>query len=239
MPQPLDVWTVFPHGRIQRLAENLITVTGELHMPLGDFPRRMTVARLADGGLVVFNAIALDEPEMRALDAWGDVACLIVPSDQHRLDAKVWKQRYPSAVVVTPVGAREKVEEAVPVDSTRVEFSDPRVRFDIVPGTEQHEAALEVDTDSGTTLVVNDLIWNLDDRPGFGGWLFRLAGFTGPWPRIPTLVELAAVKDKEALRTQLEVWSELPRLERILVSHGDIIARDPAGVLRGLAGSLT
>lgn len=238
MASPLTEWTVLPHGRLTRLDENLLTVVGELHMPLGDFPRRMTVVRTSDARLVIFSAIALDDREMRALEAWGAPTWLVVPSDIHRMDAKIWKDRYPALVVVTPVGAREKVEEVVAVDDTRVEFPDPDVRFVIVPGTEQHEAALEVDTPHGTTLVVNDLIWNLDDRPGFGGWLFRLAGFTGPAPRIPTIVELGAVKDKEALRMQLEVWSEIPGLQRILVSHGEAITRDPAGVLRGLAASL-
>ncbi len=238
MPQPFEEWTVLPHGRVRLLAENLVTVTGELQMPLGEFPRRMTVARMDDGALVVFSAIALNEAEMRALDAWGVVSYLVVPGDLHRMDVKAWKQRYPDAKVIAPVGAREKVEQVVPVDDTRVEFADPKVRFVVVPGTEQHEAALEVDTPTGTTLVVNDLIWNLDDRPGFGGWLFHLAGFTGSLPRIPTLVELAAIKDKEPLRAQLEAWASNPRLERILVAHGDIVDRDATGVLRGLANSL-
>ena len=72
-------------------------------------------------------------------------------------------------------------------------------------------------------------IWNLDDRPGFGGWLFHLAGFTGSLPRILTLVELAAIKDKEPLRAQLEAWASNLRLERIPVAHGDTVDRDATG----------
>ncbi len=238
MPQPMTEWTVLPHRKLTTLDEGLLTVVGDLHMPLGDFPRRMTVARLRDSRLVIFSAIALDESEMRSLDAYGTPGFLVVPNDIHRMDAKIWKDRYPDMIVVAPEGSREKVEEVVHVDTTSPDFGDAKVRFITVPGTEQHEAALEVESPGGTTLVVNDLIWNLHDRPGFGGWLFRLAGFTGDEPRIPTLVEMRAIKDKEALRAQLDAWAYIADLRRIVVSHGDVITDDPANVLRGLVSSL-
>ena len=61
-------WTVLPHGKLTPIGENLLTVVGELPMPAGEFPRRMTVVRLRDSRLVIFSAIALDESEMQALD---------------------------------------------------------------------------------------------------------------------------------------------------------------------------
>src|SRR5690349_15934209 len=117
MPQVLEKWTVLPHGKLTALDENLLTVVGELKMPVGEFPRRMTVARLRDGRLVVYSAIALDEPEMQALERFGIPTFLVVPSDRHRMDAKIWKERYPKMVVLTPDGARDKVSEVVPVDA--------------------------------------------------------------------------------------------------------------------------
>ena len=65
-----------------------------------------------------------------------------------------------------------------------------------------------------------------------------MAGFTGPEPKIATVVALKTIKDKPALKAQLEQWAALPRLARIIVSHGDIITKDAPGVLRALAGSL-
>lgn len=238
MPKPFTEWTVLPHGKLSRLDDNLLSVTGDLHMPVGDVPRRMTVARLADGGLVVYSAIALDEAEMAALEAFGPPSYLVVPNDIHRMDAKIWKDRYPQIRVVAPAGVRKAVEEVVPVDETSPDFGDPQVEYVTVPGTEEHEAALIVKTWSGTTLVVNDLIWNLNDRPGFGGWLFKVMGFTGSEPKIPTVVELRGIKDKNALRAQLERWARIPNLNRIIVSHGEIVTRDAPGVLDRLAESL-
>src|SRR6185295_19817668 len=127
-------------------------VTGTLTMPLGDYPRRMTVARLSDGRLVIYSAIALAEPDMQTLEAFGTPAYLIVPGDLHRLDAKVWRDRFPQLIVVAPAGIRKHVEKVVPVDLTTVDFGDPRVRFVTVPGTDEHEAALVVESTTGTTL---------------------------------------------------------------------------------------
>jgi hypothetical protein len=238
MPKPFQEWTVLPHGKLSRLDDNLLSVAGDLRMPLGDVPRRMTVVRLHDARLVIYSAIALNEDEMEALEAFGEPAYLVVPNDLHRMDAKIWKDRYPEALVLAPSGVRKKVEEVVRVDQTSVCFGDPRVEFVTVPGTEEREAALVVQTSTGTTLVVNDLIWNLDNRPGFGGWLFGVMGFTGSEPRIPTIVELRAIKDKDALRAQLEAWSRIGDLNRIIVSHGSIIVGDPTGALVHLAKDL-
>jgi len=239
MPGTFEKWTVLPHGKLTSVDDNLLTVVGELPMPAGDFPRRMTVARLRDGRSIVFSAIALDEPEMKALEAWGQLTFLIIPNERHRKDARIWKDRYPQLVVVAPAGAREQAAEVVPVDATTVDFGDSTVRFVTVPGTEEREAALVVETTTGTTLVLNEIVWNVHDRPGFGGWLFRLAGFTGDAPKIPTFVALKSIKDKPALAAQLRSWAELPGLNRLIVSHGEIVSHEAPALLRQLAQSIS
>ena len=113
MTAPLESWKVLPHGQLTEVDDNVWTVTGTIHMPVGDFERRMTVVRLRDGGLVVYSAIALDEPQMARLDSLGRMAWLVVPGDDHRLDAKPWLQRYPTMYVAAPAGAREKALEAL------------------------------------------------------------------------------------------------------------------------------
>jgi hypothetical protein len=239
MPGIFTEWTVLPHGKLTRLDDDLLTVVGNLPMPLGEFPRRMTVVRLRDQRLVIFSAIALDDGEMHALEEWGRPSYLIVPNERHRKDARIWKDRYPELIVIAPEGARAQAAEVVPVDATSPDFGDPDVAFVTVPGTERREAALVVRRPAGTTLIVNELIWNVEDRPGFGGWLFRLVGFTGAEPKIPTFVAMKSIADKPALKAQLDEWAHLPDLRRIVVSHGDIISDDPAGVLRGLSAALS
>jgi hypothetical protein len=238
MTKPMKEWTVLPHGKLTQVDEGLLTVVGELKMPLGDFTRRMTVVRLDDDRLVIFSAIALDEPEMRQLEAYGNPAFLIVPNDLHRIDAQVWKDRYPDLIVVAPPGARRKVSEVVSVDTDSVDFKDSSVRYLNVLGTEGSEAALIVRRQAGTTLIVNDLIWNVPDQPGIGGWLFHAMGLSGDHPLIPFVVKLHSIRDRSAVRHQLQEWSRLSGLHRIIVSHGDIIGSEAPIVLRELANGL-
>lgn len=239
MAKPFNEWTVLPHGKLHRVDDGLLSVTGLLQMPpMGEVPRRMTVVRLRDGRLVIYSAIALDEDEMRALEEYGTPTYLIVPGNIHRMDAKIWKDRYPSLTVIAPAGARKKVEEVVQVDATEVDFEDPSVRLLAVPGTEAMEAALVVERESGTTLVLNDLIFNLANRPGFLGWLFKAIGMTGDQPHIPAPIRMREVKDKAAVATQLDHWAQLPRLKRVIISHGEIITEAPSGVLSRVAGEL-
>ena len=238
MTNPFQQWTVLPHGKLAQIDDNILTVVGEIRMPLMELPRRMTVVRLADSRLVVFSAIALDEDEMAALEAFGRPAYLIVPSDKHRLDAKIWKDRYPEMQVVAPEGARAKVQETVPVDTVAPDFDDPNVQFLAVPGTRNREAALVVRTPKGTTLVLNDVVGNIRDASGFGGWLLHLAGFAGEQAQVPKVVKMAIIEDTNALRTQLLQWAEIDSLRCILVSHGSPIEKNPPQVLRELASSL-
>ncbi len=237
MSAPLEHWTVLPHERLRAVEENILTVVGDIKMAVGDFPRRMTVVRMRDGRAVVFNGIALDEDEMRELEDFGTLAYLIVPNDRHRLDAKIWKDRYPSIQVIAPEGARAKVAKIVPVDATDVTFADPNVRFVTVPGRHNHEAALEIHGASGVTLVLNDIVGNIHHPHGFGGWMLQLMGFAGDTPHVPALVKLAIGKGKADLANQLRAWAALP-LKRVIVSHGDTIEDDPKGALLALAATL-
>ena len=238
MSRPLQQWKVLPHGKLSEVDENILTVTGDIRMPMMSLPRRMTVVRLNGSRLIVFSAIALNEDKMTGLEAYGRPAFLIVPSDKHRLDARPWKNRYPAMQVVAPEGARAKVEDVVPVDTVAPEFDDPNVQFVAVPGTRGHEAALVVRTPNGTTLVLNDLVGNIRSEPGSRSWLLQLAGFAGKEAQIPRVVKMVMIKDANALRAQLMQWAEIESLKRILVSHGSPIDQNPRQTLRDLAGSL-
>ncbi len=236
MTAPLQTWTVSPHRKPTLIGGTMITVTGNIHMPLMELPRRMTVVRLHDARLVVYSAIALDEDEMEALEVWGQPAFLVVPSDHHRMDAKIWKDRYPAMQVVAPHGARAKVEELVHVDTVAPDFKDLDVDFMAVRvGVTDQPLCI---THRGTTLVLNDVVGNIRDAKGFGGWLLRIVGFAGDEPNIPAVVKMTVVDDTAALRLQLIEWAAIPTLTRIIVSHGDIIEDNPRQVLRELAASL-
>lgn len=232
-------WTVFPHGPVQRIDDGILSVEGEIHMPLGRFPRRMTVVALSGGRTAVFSPVALHERAMRDIEGLGTPTFLIVPNGFHRLDARIWKERYPKMKVICPPGARKRVEEAVAVDATADLMSDPDVEFVTVDGMRSAESALIVRREAGTTLVLNDVISNVRHPKGLGANIMaRLFGFGVRHPQMAREVKWLLVDDKPALAAQLREWADDEALQRIIVSHGDIIDQAPAQVLRSVASSL-
>jgi hypothetical protein len=234
MTAPHETWTVLPHGALTAVNERILTVVGELKMPLMRLPRRMTVVRLASGDLVIFSAIALEEPDMSRLEAFGRPAFLVVPSVRHRLDARVYAKRYPNIAVVAPHVGAEKISEVARVDTSAPDFGDPGVRYVELTA----DSVLEVDGNDGLTLIVNDLIGDIHDESGLGGWLLRVMGFAGDDPHVPAPVKLLLGKHKSEVAAQFRRWAQREDLRRIIVSHGDTIEVDARGVLRKLAASL-
>jgi hypothetical protein len=214
-------------------------VTGDIPMPLANFPRRMTVVALKDGSTAIWSAIALDEAQMARIEALGTPNFLIVPNHQHRLDAGIWKARYPDVKVLTPPRAREGVAEVVPVDATDDIIGDPDIELMRIAGAKEDEFAMLVRRPAGASLLVNDVIGNVQHPHGIGAWIMtRLMGFGAAGPQVPRLIRHMMIEDKAALAAQLQGWADIPGLKRIVVSHGDVIDDDPAGVLREVADSL-
>jgi len=234
-----EEWIVDPHGPIERVATGLFTVAGEIMMPLGRFPRRMTIAALRRGRLAIWSAIPLRDDAMLALEALGTPAFLIVPGTGHRLDVKAWKHRYPEARVVCPPGARKAVEEVLPVDAVTDILDDPDVRLETVAGVGEREAALLVRRDGQLTLVVNDILANVRHPHGLGAHVMaRLLGFGVTRPRMPRIGKRMFVKDTAALASEFRRWAREPELARIIASHGDIIDAAPAAALERAAQDL-
>jgi hypothetical protein len=239
MPRFTKEWKVLPHGRVKTIGDRIITVEGDIPMPLGKFPRRMTVVGLSRNRSAIFSAMALEEPEMRRVEEIGKPSFLIVPNGHHRLDAYVWKQRYPKLKVMSPPAAEASVSEAAQVDSTDDILKDRDVDFVVVQGTGEAEAALVVRRGGATTLIVNDVIANVRHPRGIGAKIMaRLFGFGVKHPQVPRVVKRMMVKDKGMLAEQLREWSKIPSLRRIIPSHGDMIER-PAQVLQKMAEELS
>lgn len=234
MTAPFKTWTVLPHGELIPVNERILTVVGELKMPLLHLPRRMSVVRLRSGDLVIFSAIALDDANMAKLEAFGRPAFLVAPSEMHRLDAPSYADRYPSIQVIAPAEGADKIGEVVRVDTSEPTFGDPSVRYVQVVG----DSALEVESQDGLTVIVNDIIGDIHDAHGFEGFLLKSMGFAGDEPHVPGPVKMQLGKKKSELAAQFRRWAEAPHLKRIIVSHGDIIDHEPSVALIALASRL-
>jgi hypothetical protein len=237
MAKAHDTWKVLPHRPIEELADNLWRVEGGLEgMPL---KRVMAIVRGVDGGLVIHNAIALDDASMARVDAWGPVKFLIVPNGYHRLDAKIFKDRYPAATVLCPRGATDKVRQVVAVDGAYEDFPhEPTIRFETLDGTGANEGVMLVRSRDGVTIVFNDAVFNMPHGRGLTGWIFKHLTQSSGGPRVPRLVKLFVIKDRPAFRAHLLRLAELPELRRAIVSHHVTITGDVGEALRTAAATL-
>lgn len=236
MAKAYDKWTVLEHGPIEVVADNLWRIEGSLpNMPLR---RVMTVVRTESGDLLIHNGIALNDDAMKRLEEWGIPRYLIVPNAWHRLDARVWKDRFPALRVIAPRGALTKVEEVLPVDSTYDEVPLPsELQLEHLDGLAQQEGVLRVRSSDGVTLVFNDVIFNMPNLPGMQGLVMRLLGSSGG-PRVTRMSKMFVVKDRKALRAHLERLASDPDLRRIIVSHHQMIITNASETLRAVAASL-
>src|SRR5688572_5254770 len=234
MPKCHRSWTVVPHRPLEKLEDNLWRVEGDL--PAGNGTRVMTVVRLRDGGLLVHNAICLEPELMAELEAFGTPRVIVVPGGYHRLDALVWKQRYPSARIVGPAGGRKRIEQVVPVEATYgASVGDEDARLAHLPGTADREGTLIVRSGERVTIVFNDCVNNLPKLGGLFGILLSPTGVAS----VPRIARLILVKDRDVLATELERLAALSGLHRLIVSHGKMIEGTAAGdTLRQVAARL-
>jgi hypothetical protein len=219
-------WKVLPHGPLERLSENLWWVQGSL--PRMSLKRAMTIARIADGRLVIHNAIALQEPAMRELEVFGTPTFLVVPNRWHRLDALAYKRRYPQLKVYAPRGSRAQVEEVLPVDGTFEDFpKEPSVQLEALRGVGDIEGVMLVHSSEGLSVVITDAVFNMDRKRDPLGFLFTTLLGSAPGPRISRLTKLALIKDRAALRANLQRFVDAKELMRVIVAH-EKVATGPA-----------
>src|SRR6187431_18599 len=221
MAKAFGEWKVLAHGPLLTLADNLLWAQGSL--PGMSLKRSMVVVRLSDGRLVIHNGIALEPAQMAELERFGTPAFLIVPSGIHRLDAPAYKQRYPALRVFAPKGSRASVEQVMQVDGVYEDFPHSDVlRLETLHGVGESEGALIAQSSDGTSLVLNDCMFNMDRKRDPLRFLFTTIMGSAPGPRVSRLAKMMLVKDKKALRAEFERYAELPKLVRVIVAHEEV-----------------
>ena len=225
MAKCFTTWTVLPHEPIEKHAENLWSVSGK--MPGGN-QRRMTVARRADGKLVLHNPIALTEEEMKELEAFGTPGYIIVPNAFHRMDALIFKQRYAQAEVLCPQTARDKVSQVVEVSGHLDEMpKDANVELFHLRGMKEREGVMRVKSNGHSALVFNDTLLNL---PPTGGLMGFALGPTGTLA-VPRFTRWIMLQDARALKAHLQELAASPGLTQVVPGHGAVLEGNPAGAL--------
>jgi len=235
---PAGEWLVLPHDPIQELSENLWRVEGAL--PHFSLRRVMTVVRLQDGRLLIHSAIALDEGSMKKLEAWGDPAILLIPHRRHRMDAPRYKRRYPQLRVFAPPAVVKPASEVIHVDGTLAEVQlDSSASLELLAGTGEAEAALVVHSRDGVSVVLTEVVFDLEPpKSALLRAALRLTGF-GPGPVVTPVVKLELLTDRPALGAHLQRLASIPELTRLIVGHSRMsVGREAGNALRRAAASL-
>lgn len=194
------------------------------------FGARMTVVRLADGGLLVHSPVPLTEARREAVAALGPVRFVVAPNLFHHLYAADWARAFPEARLLVAEGL-EKKRADLPEHGV-LDGSDPwgdalvGVKLEGQPAVNEtafwHPA-------SGT-LITCDLVANLPPTDHL--WTRVYAWMTGldQRPAVNAAMRLG-VRDRAAARKSVDRMLELhPR--RILMSHGEVLETDAEAGLR-------
>lgn len=230
-PRP---WTVTRHDPIEKLEDNLWAVNGDV--PGAPFRRRMSIVRRSDGTLLFFNAVPMDDTTLAEVTAWGKPAILVVPHDQHMIDARAFAEKL-GVKVYGPkecdTKARQKADMAGTLDMIS---PDSSVEIQTLRGVKSGEPVLIVHhSDGRVSLLFSDVIMN--NTKSSIGFLPRMMGFAGGVKIVP-LFRMMYLKDRPALKDQLQQWAGLPDLTRLVPCHGDVLSAGVPEALRAAASTL-
>ena len=87
-----------------------------------------------------------------------------------------------------------------------------------------------VRSSDGTSVVLNDVMFNMDRKKDPLGFFFTTLLGSAPGPRVSRLAKLVYIKDKPALRADFERLAAIPDLVRVIVAHEKVASGADAKV---------
>jgi len=204
------------------------------------YPTRMAVIRLSDGGLFIWSPTPLTDILRAEVDALGQVRHIIAPNSLHHLFLPEWKRAFPGAKVHAPPGLRKKREDIV-FDADLEDAPNPDWAREIdqvlMQGNLITTEAVFFHVKSGTVLFT-DLIQQFPAN-SFTGWralVAKLDLMTGPEPSVPRKFRVAFT-NRRAARDALERIFAWPA-QKVLMAHGTPVKKDAPAFLRRAFGWL-
>jgi hypothetical protein len=213
------------------IADGLWVEARPLHFWGVETGTRMTVVRLADGGLFVHSPVALDDATRAAVDAIGPVKAIVAPSRFHHLSVGEWMRAYPAAIACAcPTLERKRRDLAWHRVLGDEPEADWRGEIDqVFFGARPLENEVVFFHRRSRTLICADAVFNLATHPSrLTRTVALLMGQRKPGA---TLFERVLIRDRAAARAQVDrmlAW----RPERIVLAHGDIIETGGEEILR-------
>jgi hypothetical protein len=228
MAKPPRPWIVNPHSPFQKLEPNLWTVDSTV--PNTPVTRRMTIIRRSDGTLMFFQAVPLEDKALEELSAWGRPSILIVPHDQHGIDATPFATKL-GLKIYGPKKTEAKMRAKFDLAGTFEDVpADPTVSLESMEGSRTGEPVCIVRSPGGRVSYLFADAYQANDSERMP-LSMRILGFGGG-PRVVPVFKMLFCSDKPALKAHLERLASAPGLAHVVPCHGRIESKDPAGSLR-------
>jgi len=218
------------------LEHNIWIVDGSVVSFLGfPYTTRMTVIRLACGGLWVHSPIELEKGLANTLKKIGPVKYLIAPNALHYLFIEQWQRAYPQAITYATKELRLK-RKRINFDHALTNDSDSPWQGEIhqllFTGSRMMEEAVFFHQ-SSATLIVTDLIENFSPEHfnPLQRFIAKLVGILAPNGKMPLEWRLSFLFSRAKARSHMHVilaW----RPRRIVMAHGKIVSADVDKFLR-------
>lgn len=203
-----------------------------------DYPTRMTMVRLAEGGLWVWSPIELNGELEREVDALGPVHHLVSPNKLHHLFLGQWSARYPGAKLWGPSSTVAKIrqlhfsgvlgDQAPPDWAGQIDqyyFDNSRFLDELMFFHRKSRTAIICDYSQPFSEAFLERQW-----PWWARFLARLVRMVEGWGYPPLEVRLTFRRRADARAKVRALIEEGP--ERVVVAHGEIVRGGGAGYLR-------
>lgn len=217
---------------LRKLDENLWVAEQPLRFMGLAVGARMTVIRLADGGLWVHSPLRLTPERREAVEALGPVRFLVAPNKFHHLFIGEWMAAYPQARTYAAPGLPEKRKDlSFHTVLSEQSSADWAGQIEALPW---RGAPLLSETAffhrPSRTLVVTDTVHNVGpEATAFTRFFFRTFGGYG---RLGTaLPERLATRDRAAARRTVDAVLQWD-FQRVIMAHGHVVERDGVQALR-------
>lgn len=217
----------------KNLAPNLwIVAQPDFDAGTGKVGTRMTVIRLADGGLFLHSPIKLDEETKRCLDGIGNVRAVVAPSRAHHLFVADYLKAWPGAKLYGPpglvgdipdfrarLGARRDLKlDAVLGDQPDLSWAG-QIEQHLFKGAPWLNEVVFFHP-SSRSVIFADLVMNIPADLKTARIFFGVVGARGRFG--PHRFIRWMIRDHKAAResvAQILDWD----FDRVIVTHGDIV----------------
>ena len=217
-----------PLGVLKAFGPNIWIVDGPHVRFYGlPFSTRMTVIRLADGGVWLHSPVRFSPGLLAEIEELGPVRHLVAPNNIHYAALPDWQAACPEAVTWAAPGVDRRAARhgvTLRIDRVLTNAAGPdwsgRIAFRLVTGSPLLSEVVFFHHAS-RTLILTDLIENFEPRhlPWYMAWAVRLTGIRTPDGRTPPDMAASFRKSRIDVRGHVD-WMLRQAPERVILSHG-------------------